>query len=337
MTRASDTARILSGGAVINEDSNDVDFRVESNGNENMLVVDGGNDNVGIGGTGNPTLYVVNNNAGPGLTAANATAVLHGSSDTGKGGCIGFDFGASHTNYPVGIGYVITSQTGSTKGDLAFFARSSTGDDAATERFRIKEDGRLCQGTTSAISGGHFNSLYNSVNGAGAIYSSTDSSGNTHNQIIFFRNSSNVGSIQTTGSSTVYVTTSDYRLKENVTYDFDATSKLKQLKPARFNFKIDANKTVDGFLAHEVSNIVPEAVTGEKDATQDIGTVKDKLGAVLKENVPESDKQDDETWTKTGTEDIYQGIDQSKLVPLLVKTLQEALTRIDTLEPEVKA
>ena len=84
--------------------------------------------------------------------------------------------------------------------------------------------------------------------------------------------------------------------------DWDATSRLKQLKPSRFNFKADKDMTVDGFLAHEVSSVVPIAVTGEKDA-------------VDKDGNPE-----------------YQGIDQSKLVPLLVKTVQELEARIAKLE-----
>ena len=107
-----------------------------------------------------------------------------------------------------------------------------------------------------------------SVNGAGQMLHSTDTSGNNHNQIRFRRNVGDVGSISTTSSATAYNTSSDYRLKENVSYDFDATSRLKQLKPARFNFKADADTTVDGFLAHEVSNIVPEAISGTKDATE---------------------------------------------------------------------
>jgi hypothetical protein len=111
-----------------------------------------------------------------------------------------------------------------------------------------------------------------------------------------------VGSIDTSGSGTSYATSSDYRLKENVDYTFDATSRLKQLKPARFNFKADANTTVDGFLAHEVSSIVPEAITGEKDGVDEEGNPS------------------------------YQGIDQSKLVPLLVKTIQELEARIAVLE-----
>jgi hypothetical protein len=67
-------------------------------------------------------------------------------------------------------------------------------------------------------------------------------------------NASVIGSIRTTNTATSFNTSSDYRLKENVTYDFDATSRLKQLKPARFNFIIEPNKTVDGFLAHEVQD-----------------------------------------------------------------------------------
>ena len=112
-----------------------------------------------------------------------------------------------------------------------------------------------------------------------------------------------VGSISANGSSTAYNTSSDYRLKENVDYDWDATTRLKQLKPARFNFIIDETNTlVDGFLAHEVSGIVPEAITGEKDAVDGEGNPQ------------------------------YQGIDQSKLVPLLVKTIQELEARITALE-----
>jgi len=110
-------------------------------------------------------------------------------------------------------------------------------------------------------------------------------------------NNTQVGYIKTNGSSTQYTTSSDYRLKENVDYTWDATTRLKQLKPARFNWIVDdTNTLVDGFLAHEVSGIVPEAVIGEKDATE------------------------------------MQGIDQSKLVPLLVKTIQELEARITALE-----
>jgi hypothetical protein len=125
--------------------------------------------------------------------------------------------------------------------------------------------------------------------------------------VIFGRGGVTCGSITSTPSATSYVTSSDYRLKENEVAISDGIERLKQLKPYRFNFKADTDKTVDGFFAHEVSSIVPEAITGEKDA------------------VDENDKI------------ISQGIDQSKLVPLLTSALQEAITKIETLETKVTA
>ena len=133
-----------------------------------------------------------------------------------------------------------------------------------------------------------------------------------------------VGSITYNNSSTGYNTSSDYRLKENINYDFDATARLKQLKPARFNFIEDADTTVDGFLAHEVSSVVPEAITGTKDAVE----VWEE-GEELPEGVSVGDNKLDDDGN---TIPDYQGIDQSKLVPLLVKTIQELEARITTLE-----
>jgi hypothetical protein len=299
---------------------------------ERMRIDSSGN--VGIGGNGNPTLYVVNNNAGPGLTAANATAVFHGSVDAGKGGCIGFDFGASHTNYPVGIGYVITSQSGSTKGDLCFYTRSGTGDDAPSERIRITSDGRVGINDSTPTAGVDIAFDTQQVHALQIRNSNSSTGGGKYIQFAK-ANGDFTGSItQSSDQNTVaFNTSSDYRLKENVSYDFDATSRLKQLKPARFNWISDENNTtIDGFIAHEVSGIVPEAITGEKDGTQDVGTIKDEDDNVLHTDVLEITKQDGETWTKTGTKNVYQGIDQSKLVPLLVKTIQELEARITALE-----
>ena len=154
-------------------------------------------------------------------------------------------------------------------------------------------------------------------------------SGQTATMVQILNNSnSEVGTIKANVSATAFNTSSDYRLKENVTYDFDATSRLKKLKPARFNFIADENNTtVDGFIAHEVSSIVPEAISGEKDAM-----TKEVLYADGDE-IPNGKKVGD---VKEASKIAPQGIDQSKLVPLLTKTLQETLTRIDTLEAEVK-
>ena len=135
------------------------------------------------------------------------------------------------------------------------------------------------------------------------------------NLMYFSVSTANVGTIYTNGSSTSYNTASDYRLKDNVNYSFDATTRLKQLKPCRFNFITDVNTTVDGFLAHEVSQVVPEAVTGTKDATKQQDIINEDGEVIGTETVPD-----------------YQGIDQAKLVPLLVATIQELEARITALE-----
>ena len=178
-----------------------------------------------------------------------------------------------------------------------------------TERMRIDTSGNVLINATSQVNGGRLNIKYaNTLNdGLGLEQTNADTLG----YAVIFRNTNGlVGTISNSGSSTSFNTSSDYRLKENVNYDFDATSRLKELKPARFNFKTNADTTVDGFIAHEVSSVVPEAITGEKDG---IETYTDDDG-------------------NEQTRPVYQGIDQSKLVPLLVKTIQELEARITELE-----
>jgi hypothetical protein len=179
-----------------------------------------------------------------------------------------------------------------------------------SEQMRIDNEGNLLVGGTSDTgfqivstalgNNGCLDCISSSTNGYYALR--IDMHANNNYAQLFRQGGSVVGTILISSGSTSYNTSSDYRLKENVTYDFDATSRLKQLKPCRFNFKIDADKTKDGFLAHEVSSIVPEAVSGEKDAVDADGNIDP------------------------------QGIDQSKLVPLLVKTIQELEARITALE-----
>ena len=155
-----------------------------------------------------------------------------------------------------------------------------------------------------------------------------------------------IGSVSVNGAAAVsYNTSSDYRLKENVSYDWDATTRLKQLRPARFNWISDPTDTlIDGFLAHEVSDIVPEAITGEKDATETVtNAVLNANGKVIAKGISEDDWTEgktgedsiypsDSTWEASHEANLYQGIDQAKLVPLLVKTIQELEARITTLE-----
>lgn len=156
---------------------------------------------------------------------------------------------------------------------------------------------------------------------------SSESDSTSSSAHLYFRNPNGfVGNISTSGTATAYNTSSDYRLKENVVAMSGATERLKQLAPKRFNFIADADTTVDGFLAHEVADVVPEAVTGIKDAMRNeeyevTPAVLDDDGNVVTEAV-------------MGTRSVpdYQGIDQSKLVPLLVATIQELEARITQLE-----
>tara|TARA_R100001440_G_C2502712_1_gene116765 strand:- start:93 stop:1121 length:1029 start_codon:yes stop_codon:yes gene_type:complete len=215
---------------------------------------------------------------------------------------------------------------------------------ASGENYRIEHSGnhrwQHSSGDPSSFSSGEIGfqltstgqSVFATTGNTGYVNRTNYSSGTIYYNI-FLANGSTVGLISYNGSSTSYATSSDYRLKENVSYNFNATSRLKQLKPSRFNF-IGKSETVDGFLAHEVSSIVPEAITGAKDGTEDIGTVKASDGTVVHTDIPE-DKfplEENQTWTKTGTQPVYQQIDQSKLVPLLVKTIQELEARITALE-----
>ena len=164
----------------------------------------------------------------------------------------------------------------------------------------------------------------------------------TQGAIRFHNPNGTVGNIHMSGSSTVFATSSDYRLKENVNYDWDATTELKKLKPAKFNWKVDTENTVEGFLAHEVSDIVPDAITGTKDEIETkTKVIRDSANQILGEGIEEADwiagKVDgkypsDSTWQASETKEKYQQIDQSKLVPLMVKTIQELEARIKTLE-----
>ena len=181
-----------------------------------------------------------------------------------------------------------------------------------SEAMRIDGDQALCIGRTDKQSG----STNLSVKGVNVHPIEVRRDGTSDQGMIgFYNDNGMVGSIETNGSATEYNTSSDYRMKENVTALTGAATRLKTLKPYRFNFKTDSSKTVDGFIAHEVSTAVPEAISGEKDAV--VTQAKIDLGIYKQSQL---------------NDPVYQGIDHSKLVPLLVAALQEALTRIEALE-----
>ena len=204
------------------------------------------------------------------------------------------------------------------------FSISTDGGSGQTERMRIDNLGQVFfNGVTSLTT-----AESTTIQDDGMIYQNRSSSAGAFH--MRFRNGSNfVGSITSNTTTTFYNTSSDYRLKENVIYDFDATTRLKKLKPCRFNFKNNTDTTVDGFIAHEVSDVISEAVFGEKDAME----IETKYTADDKETQGDNPtKKIGDAKTYSTTDIQAQAIDQSKLVPLLTKALQELEARITVLE-----
>ena len=358
------------GGAVFNEGSADEDFRIESNGNANMLFLDGGNNRVILGsatsvapmalegalqisGTSVPAMSLNRFTADEGgfdlifLSSRNATP---GSNtivqDNDELGAIHFcaDDGTDYASKGAKISAKVNGTPGAN--DIPtelIFATTADGANSPSDRVSITQDGKVviaAENMANAVAAGNFGiSLFNTNAGSRFYGGGTG----TETQLEFGNDNGGVGSIQTSGSGTAFNTSSDYRLKENVDYNWDATTRLKQLKPARFNWIADdTNTLLDGFLAHEVSSIVPEAVSGNKDATETkTKVVVSSKGGILAEGIEQSDWTQgktikkyplDSTWEASKTIKIHQQIDQSKLVPLLVKTILELEARVTTLE-----
>ena len=197
------------------------------------------------------------------------------------------------------------------------FSTTADGASSPTERMRINNGGGVMIGTTNAQTGigdlttvtGVAFSPDGWVGGcrsseAAGYFTRTGTDGRVIN---FYKGSTGVGGISVTTTATAFNTSSDYRLKENIIGISNAIERVKQLNPCRFNFIANPEQTVDGFIAHEAQQVVPEAVEGTKDEVDDNG------------------------------KPIYQGIDQSKLVPLLTAALQEALAEIESLKARVTA
>ena len=289
------------GGAVFNEGGADVDFRVESDTVTHALFVDGANGNVGIG-TSSPNAKL----------DVNGGVVISPNTD----GKDTFDFGTQAANDgrlrirsavdAVGVEIQANGNSYFTGGNL-FVGKTSASD--AVVGTELRANGQLFA-TAESNYAGHFRR--NGSDGA----------------VVYFLNDSAIaGYVNINGATSVqYITSSDYRLKENVVTDWDATTRLKQLKPSRFNFIAEADRTVDGFLAHEVQAVVPEAISGTKDA------MTAEVLYVEGDELPDGKVVGD---VKTASEPDYQGIDQSKLVPLLVKALQEQQATIEALTARI--
>ena len=203
---------------------------------------------------------------------------------------------------------------------------------AETERMRITgAHGQVGINETNPGAMLHINSidLANSFD-AIRLKNQTDNSGGFFVRCLRSSSASIGGIRQSAQNALNFDTSSDYRLKENVTYDFDATSRLKKLKPCRFNWIDDnTNTLIDGFLAHEVSSLIPEATYGVKDELEVW-----KNNEELPEGVSVGDNKLDDDGN---TIPKYNTIDHSKLVPLLTKALQEQQATIEALTARITA
>jgi len=202
------------------------------------------------------------------------------------------------------------------------------------ERARFLADGTLVLGTTGNVYGGADRFGFNffdaggfnsSVNDTTAHFVNIENLSATRAAFTFSADRSTKGTITVSSSATAYNTSSDYRLKTDAQPMTGASDRVLALKPVNFKW-IAGGTRVDGFLAHEAQVVVPEAVTGTKDAMMD--EEYEVTPAVLDDDGNETKS----AVMRTRSVPDMQGIDQSKIVPLLVAALQEALARITVLE-----
>ena len=195
-------------------------------------------------------------------------------------------------------------------GNMTFY---TTGSESA----RINSSGTLLVGTTSNPGGSYGGEILVASNGSNAVYFSTTASGSSGVAVTsgrssngfqhaFFQSGTKLGDISTNGSATSYNTASDYRLKENVQPMIGALAKVALLKPCTYKWKSDGSDG-EGFIAHELSEVVPQCVTGEKDAVDEEGNPNN------------------------------QGIDTSFLVATLTAAIQEQQAIITALTTRITA
>jgi hypothetical protein len=274
--------------------------------NETTAVTIDASQNVGIG-TSSPTnlLHVSTTNAGSnnynmrlmnlGTTVSTAVGALWTTKDVGS------------NNISSAIISTTTDATSSAGGTALSF--STTGLGALEERMRINSSGNLLVGATSTISGSGANLQ---VTGAALSPVGAFNSQQIGGIFYFYYSGSLVGNISTNGSNLTLNSTSDYRRKENVQPLLRALEKVSALRPVSYKWK-DTGLDGQGFIAHELQEIIPECVTGEKDAVE---TYIDEEG-------------------NEQTRPIYQGIDTSFLVATLTAAIQELKAELDAAKADI--
>ncbi len=177
---------------------------------------------------------------------------------------------------------------------------------AGTERARIDSSGNLLVGTTSANgSGGLTVTPQGQGSNTPAILGFNKTASGNYYAAQFRHSGTIVGSIEYSDTATSYVTSSDYRLKDNIAPMTGALAKVAALKPVTYKWKADGSDG-EGFIAHELAAVVPQAVTGQKDAVDEEGNP------------------------------VYQGIDTSFLVATLTAAIQELKAEVDSLKAQLE-
>ena len=302
VTLSTTTANVGGNSSVGGDSTVSGDLTVDTN----TLYVDSTNNRVGVG-TASPSNpfqvgtsdLIVDSSGNVGIGTSSPSELIHGNGSSVSALLLTTDTYSSGTLFKVqgdGSAFIYNRENS--------FLRFGTNN---LERIRIESNGNITFGSFNA-SGGSVGVLFDIGGSTSETEIQTSVNGTaTRTHYKFINNNGAVGTITTNGSATAYNTSSDYRLKENVTDVTDGITRVKQLEPKRFNFIADPDRTVDGFLAHEAQAVVPEAVTGTHNEVDDDGNA------------------------------VMQGIDQSKLVPLLTAALKESIAKIEALEARVTA
>ena len=324
-----------SGPVVFNDAGADVDFRVEGDTDVNLLFVDASADSVGIG-TSSPSypLQVIKNQAATtnisvdnnaGNAASHASLILH----TG---------GASSGDPFVYFYNEITDWSiGCDNSDSDKFKISKSSTLGTNDYFNIDASGNVLVATTSQINAGRLCIDFNQSTHQ-AIAMRNNNAGNGGNYVVFMNSAdAQAGIISQTGATTInYGTSSDYRLKENVVPMTGALAKVLELNPVTYTWKVDGSAG-EGFIAHELQAVCPDAVVGQKDATESrqvevspaVPATYDEEGNELTPAV-EAVHEEREV-------PVIQSVDTSFLVATLTAAIQELSAKNDALEARIAA